>query len=677
VRKTITLTLLLATLLASFGGAAANKPSRTFVILQYHGMLNKDLDHLGANADQGGQLVYELDKAKALGELGHKVIIYARRIAGDRRFRTFDKDRERVAPNVEIRYVRYGPASERRDRYFPKEMLWSYMRQFVEGVAADLQRRGTRPDWLFGAYADGNAAAWMLSQKLGVPYSFTGHSLGGEKYNKLRQDLKNRPEDLDRTYRFSVRRGAEHLALKNAQLITHGSNQERHDQFSGTWYQGAVDVDRDQRFVLMPQGIGTNFDRAQPWSARDQQMADAFHRRWQREIDPARHDKDGLLFWSRFNDKKNPSGLVREYAESPVPQQLYNLVIVNPDSPNNPEMKKIQKMVASYRAKGVDLRGKVAVVRPTAPMVSHHPGFSAVLRSLYRATGKRWVYVNPALHEPAGRMNFEAQFAGVVAASTDDGGPKDLVRDGQTGMLFNVHKPGEMGRVLARIGKDPKLYDRLLEGGYRQVKHEYSWFVTLPPLLERIEAVIAERAASAYFWNPTRANRDRLTTHFSALDDTVFRRLENALRSPQTKGLVKAVERIIKRELSSLDDLSLLLEHAPGFRTARRRSELYQYRSGVPVRHATRGAIYDFTFVEGELKRVALSVTTKPTGPSTATRAKREGRSAFTSPGGRRTPRRDRASVVLDRDGGKLLWSRHGKKRQAPLQLGKGGGRTI
>jgi len=58
--------------------------------------------------------------------------------------------------------------------------------------------------------------------------------------------------------------------------------------------------------------------------------------------------------------------------------------------------------------------------------------------------------------EPAGRVVQEAQLAGLVAVVPDDGGAREFVQDGVTGVVYRACDPGDLRRVLSRL-EDPRL----------------------------------------------------------------------------------------------------------------------------------------------------------------------------------------------------------------------------
>ena len=133
--------------------------------------------------DFGGQLVYVKQVALALGEMGHRVDILTRKIVDDAwpPFGT-DVDVYPGAPNVRIIRI---PAGDD-DRFLRKEHLWPYLgRDWVPNIAALYATDGSLPDAFTGHYGDGGLAAVLLRAVTGVPFTFTAHSLGAQKMDKM------------------------------------------------------------------------------------------------------------------------------------------------------------------------------------------------------------------------------------------------------------------------------------------------------------------------------------------------------------------------------------------------------------------------------------------------------------------------------------------------------------
>ena len=158
-----------------------------------------------AHPDFGGQLVYVKELALAMSNLGHKVDIVTRRII-DPDWPEFASDTDEYpgTPNVRILRIPCGP-----DTFLPKEELWPYLgTEFVPRLIELYESEGSLPDAVTAHYGDGGLCAVLIEERTGIPFSFTAHSLGAQKMDKMvipRDDIAG----VDARYHFSSRIVAE------------------------------------------------------------------------------------------------------------------------------------------------------------------------------------------------------------------------------------------------------------------------------------------------------------------------------------------------------------------------------------------------------------------------------------------------------------------------------------
>lgn len=128
-------------------------------------------------------------------------------------------------------------------RYIPKESLWPYIPEFVDGAlnhvvnmarALGEQVGGGKPTWpyvIHGHYADAGEVATHLSGALNVPMVLTGHSLGRNKFEQLLKQGRLSREDINSTYRIMRRIEAEELSLDAAEMVVTSTRQEIEEQW--------------------------------------------------------------------------------------------------------------------------------------------------------------------------------------------------------------------------------------------------------------------------------------------------------------------------------------------------------------------------------------------------------------------------------------------------------------
>jgi glycosyltransferase involved in cell wall biosynthesis len=83
--------------------------------------------------------------------------------------------------------------------------------------------------------------------------------------------------------------------------------------------------------------------------------------------------------------------------------------------------------------------------------------------------------VLPSLAEGFGLVLIEAMAAGVPVIATDVAGIRDVVRDGQTGLLVKPGDPPAMAAAIKRIVLDHQLRERLIAAAATDVRERFTW----------------------------------------------------------------------------------------------------------------------------------------------------------------------------------------------------------
>jgi glycosyltransferase involved in cell wall biosynthesis len=84
------------------------------------------------------------------------------------------------------------------------------------------------------------------------------------------------------------------------------------------------------------------------------------------------------------------------------------------------------------------------------------------------------VFVNASTPEPFGLVLAEAMAAGVPVVAVNEGGPREIVRAGETGVLTPTGAPADIAAALAELLRDPDLRRRLGEAGERRYEEEFT-----------------------------------------------------------------------------------------------------------------------------------------------------------------------------------------------------------
>jgi sucrose-phosphate synthase len=416
--------------------------------------------YLTEHPDFGGQLVYVKELAMAMVDAGHRADIVTRRIidADWPEFSSPTDHYEGYGP--ELRIVRIPCGGE---AFLAKEQLWDHMPEFVENTIDFYD--GKLPDFATAHYADGGYCAALMQAQTGMQFTFTGHSLGAQKLDKLGMCLENQAR-MEKQFRFSRRIAAERQAMERAFRIITSTGMERNEQYSHPLYAGAVDVADDTHFAVIPPGVNTRVFNTSGGPADQVTFAklDA------RLADPGRPH---LLVSSRIDEKKNIAGAVAAYTGTPGLPDKAGLVICvrGIDDPFRqidqlaaPEREVLQPVLKMISDAG--LRGKVDFL---------NIGSQAELAATYRYfAARRSVFVLTAFYEPFGLAPIEAVACGLACVATCNGGPSEIFDDG-SGVLVDPFNPDDIGRGMLEALEG---FSKLAEQSGERVRRKYTWAQT-------------------------------------------------------------------------------------------------------------------------------------------------------------------------------------------------------
>ncbi len=456
--------------------------------LNAHGNFDPQDRYWTAHPDFGGQLVYVKEVSLALGAMGHYVDIVTRRIE-DPQWPGFEAafDAYPDAPNVRIVRLPFGGPGFRR-----KQDLWPYLgTEWLPRIREFYADEGRLPDAATAHYADAGVCAALWHTQGGPPFSFTAHSLGAQKLERLFEYNHASLEELDGEFFFARRIAAERAAMSHAGRIITSTRQERIGQYSHAAYRGAVDPEDDSKFAEVPPGVNLGIFDAGLKGPDDVRIAARLEQIIGRDIAEDRRDLPMVICSSRLEPKKNHLGLVEAFGRSAELQAAGNLLLVvrgtedlrGAMSLRTDEQVVLKKIVGACDQYG--LWGKVA-----ACSLEGQTELAAAYRHL--AT-RRSVFALTALYEPFGLAPLEAMVAGLPAVVTANGGPSETLRDpgsgARYGILVDPQDPADIARGLLRALGDDGEWQRLQELGRRRVLERYTWEHTAEGYQSVIEAL--------------------------------------------------------------------------------------------------------------------------------------------------------------------------------------------
>ncbi len=511
--------------------------------LHLHGLLRGHDLELGRDADTGGQTTYVLELARSLAARPEvdQVEVVTRLIDDRRVSRDYAVALETLPEGAQIRRLAFGPR-----RYLRKELLWPHLDELADRLSEALLSRPRLPDWIHAHYADAGYVGAVLRRRLGVPLVFTGHSLGREKRRRLVASGLD-PRQIDQLYAMDRRIEAEELALTHADLVVTSTPQERDQQYSR--YQS---FQPDRARVIAP---GVDLRAFHPPLASHDDSAIT------RMLAPFLRDpsRPVLLAICRPDRRKNIPALVEVFGRSPLLRQQANLVLVLGCREDPGELERSQREVLQQVFELVDrfdLYGLVAY--PKQHQRHQIPAF-------YRWAARRHgVFVNPALTEPFGLTLLEAAASGVPVVATDDGGPQDILRRCDNGLLVDVSDLEALQLSLEVALADPQRWRRWADNGVEAVSRHFSWDAHGCSYLGEVEAVtrrIQPRQRCPWL-QPAQppASAPLSSRRLLVLD------LDAGLSSPDHASLAE-----LRRRLQGDEQLQVAVCTGRGFRSARHR----------------------------------------------------------------------------------------------------------
>ncbi len=475
--------------------------------------------------DFGGQLVYVKQLALAMAEQGHQVDILTRQII-DPDWPEFAEqfDAYADAPNVRIIRLPAGPKE-----FLRKELLWSHLaRDWVPNILQFYREEGKLPDAMTAHFGDGGICAVLIQAETGIPFTFTGHSLGAWKMDKFHLTPLNLAQK-DEYFHFGRRLVAERLSMNHSAVtVTSTKQQERFHQYAHPAYQGAVDVNDDEHFATIPPGVNAARFSPDVRLENEEAIYERIRNFLARDIAEERRHLPAIIAASRLEPKKNHLGLVTAFARRVNLTEKANLVILT-KGVDNPLKEKSRDEVSEIEVlapmrdlieeKG--LAGKIS-----AFPVPNQGALAATYRFFAQS---RSVFALVSHHEPFGLAPLEAALAGLPVVATKNGGPQESLRRGdeEYGVLVDPESFRDIANGLERIICNPQVWEDLHTRGHQHVLENYTWKQTAQGYLEQLEKIVANSEAykgrellpiHPYFRNPQPENdvtlKELLHTYF-------------------------------------------------------------------------------------------------------------------------------------------------------------------
>jgi len=443
--------------------------TRNFYIQMFsvHGLLRSENMELGRDADTGGQIKYVVELAKALSQ--HKEVgqvdLFTRLIVDKRVSKDYAHPIEEV--NDKFRIVRIQCGGR---KYFRKELIWPHLDEYIDKTIKFIKRQKRIPDIVHGHYPDAGYVAMQLAEIFGIPFIYTGHSLGRSKLKRLLNDgMKER--DIIKKFKIDGRIEMEEEALKKADLIIASTNQEVKAQYRQ--YQNknipeyrvippGLDIEKFYPFYhdMLPETTKEEIEMYAQASMLEELNRFFMH-----------PDRTLVLSLCRPDKRKNIAGLIKAYGEDLELQSMANLAIFAGIRKDITKMEDNERDVLTeilLLMDKYDLYGKIAIPK------KHD--FEYEVPELYRiAAEKKGVFVNSALTEPFGITLIEAAASGLPIVGPQDGGPQDIIQNCQCGILIDSTNTTAISAAIKQIVSDNERWKQYSKNGIMNVRKYYTW----------------------------------------------------------------------------------------------------------------------------------------------------------------------------------------------------------
>ncbi len=456
------------------------------LLISIHGLVKGQSPELGRDADTGGQIKYVVEFAQALSKdpRVRRVDLLTRQITDSKVDEIYSRQMEKISEKANIVRIPCGPR-----RYLRKEVLWNYLDGFSDQAVQYIRRAGKVPDIIHGHYADAGYVGAQISRLLGVPFLFTGHSLGRIKKEHLVQKGMIMPK-MEARYNISHRIDAEEFALDTAARVVTSTAQEVEEQYKK--YENYS----PERMVVIPPGV--DLEKFSPFAHAGAVST------IRGEINKFLSDskKPLILAMSRADERKNIETLIHAYAGNEYLRNNANLVIIAGNRNDIKSLEKGSRKVLTNILLLIDkynLYGKVAYPKNHAP---------EDVPEIYRMAAKsKGVFVNPALTEPFGLTIIEAAASGLPVVATNDGGPNDIIRNCGNGLLVDPLDPEKIGKAIQSVIEDRHQWKIYSKNGLKGVKKHYSWSSHVKKYLMMTDKILKK---GAYKRNVMRLSKSRL-----------------------------------------------------------------------------------------------------------------------------------------------------------------------
>jgi D-inositol-3-phosphate glycosyltransferase len=349
--------------------------------------------------DTGGMNVYVLQVAKALGRLGHQVDVYTRQHDPN------DPQIVDLGANARVIHLNAGP-------YFSaKETLHRHIPEFLESLHRFQRAEGMVYDLIHSHYWLSGCAGVELSREWNLPHATTFHTLARKKMQARVGEKESR-----------LRIAAESRVMLGADAIVVSTEQESEDmsRLYGT---------SRQKVRVIPAGVDLDLFRPVDKARARQSLGLT--------------EKRVVLSVGRIEPLKGLDTLIGAFARLEDPADT-RLLVVGGTLGRDREIERLKSISAA-----LGLQDRVTFVGAVD---------QTELPTYFSAAD---VFVLPSHYESFGLVALEAMACGLPVVASRVGGPRAIIKDGQTGYLIPWHCPEPYAQRLDILLANPALRESM------------------------------------------------------------------------------------------------------------------------------------------------------------------------------------------------------------------------
>jgi mannosylfructose-phosphate synthase len=379
--------------------------------------------------DTGGQVLYVLQLARSLAEMGVKTDIYTR---------WFDRSKPQIDPLPgcpDARVIRI-PAGDW--EFIPKERIYEVLDVLAANMTEFIRENGLDYDLYHGHYVDAGIVCLDVAEALSKPAFFTAHSLGAWK----RQRIGGDPAEMDATFNFT-KRVAEELRIFQsvvAQSATSTEEIEKIEELYGF---------KSPRIEFIPPGVDVHEFRP---LKQDEEEIDT-------RVPLPKHY---IFMVSRIAQPKGHDLLLPAFARIAEDFPDLHLLIAGGSAKPDEEERGIFEHIETFGSEN----GLSDRIHPIGG-VAHDD-----LPPYFRGAE---LFVLPARYEPFGMTALEAMSCRAPAVVSRFAGIEENLSSGQDCLLVDPHDTAGFASALASLLSDPGLTDRIAGKGRETVMERFSW----------------------------------------------------------------------------------------------------------------------------------------------------------------------------------------------------------